>query len=66
MVRSPRLQLYAQGLILNVEVDKVVIAQDSLKRFINEMSPGALASITKIDFKTLDRLMIKPLGILWI
>jgi hypothetical protein len=44
-------------------VDKVIIAQDSLQRFINAMSPGAYASITKVDFKTLDRLAIKPLGI---
>ena len=43
-------------------VDKVVIAQESLQRFVNAMSPGAYASITKVDFKTLDRLMIKPLG----
>jgi len=27
------------------------------------MSPGAYASITKVDFKALDQLMIKPLGI---
>ena len=27
------------------------------------MSPGAYASITKVDFQTLDRLAIKPLGI---
>ncbi|KAI9453856.1 hypothetical protein BJY52DRAFT_1189313 [Lactarius psammicola] len=44
-------------------VDKVIIAQDSLQRFINAMSPGAYASIIKVDFKTLDRLAIKPLGI---
>src|SRR6266404_1190091 len=44
-------------------VDKVIIAQDSLQRFINTMSPGAYASITKVDFKTLDRLATKPLGI---
>ena len=25
--------------------------------------PGAYASITKVDFKTPDRLMIKPLGV---
>lgn len=43
-------------------VDKVVIAQESLQRFVNAMSPGAYASVTKVDFKTLDRLMIKPLG----
>jgi hypothetical protein len=57
------LQLYAQELILYIEVDKVIIAQDSLKRFIDAMSPGTYASITKVDFKTLDRLMIKPLGV---
>ena len=44
-------------------VDKVVIAQESLQRFVNVMSPGAYASVTKVDFKTLDRLMIKPLGV---
>ena len=41
----------------------MIIAQDTLQRFINAMSPGAYASITKVDFKTLDRLAIKPLGI---
>jgi hypothetical protein len=46
-----------------ISVDKVVIAQDSLQRFINAISPGAYASITKVDFKMLDRLMIKPLGV---
>ena len=41
----------------------MIIAQDSLQRFINAISPGAYASITKVDFKILDRLSIKPLGI---
>lgn len=41
----------------------MIIAQDSLQRFINNLSPGAYASITKVDFKILDRLSIKPLGI---
>jgi hypothetical protein len=27
------------------------------------MSPGAYASITRVDFKTLDRLAIRPLGV---
>lgn len=27
------------------------------------MSPGAYASITRVDFKTLDQLAIKPLGV---
>ena len=46
-----------------ITVDKIVIAQDSLQRFINAISPGAYASITKVDFKMLDRFMIKPLGV---
>ena len=44
-------------------VDKVIIAQDSIQRFINSVSPGAYASITKVDFKALDRFFIKPLGV---
>jgi len=44
-------------------VDKVIIAQDSLKRFINTRCPGAYTSVTKVDFKALDQLTIKPLGI---
>ncbi|KAI9434861.1 hypothetical protein H4582DRAFT_2080533 [Lactarius indigo] len=47
----------------NGYVDKVIIAQDSLQRFINVISPGTYASITRVDFKTLDQLAIKPLGI---
>jgi hypothetical protein len=45
------------------EVDKVIIAQDSIQRFINSVSPGAYASITKVDFNALDQFMIKPLGV---
>ena len=41
----------------------MIIAQKSLQRFINGLSPGAYASITKVDFKILDRRSIKPLGI---
>ncbi|KAI9434837.1 hypothetical protein H4582DRAFT_1855657 [Lactarius indigo] len=44
-------------------VEKVIIAQESLERFVNAMCPGAFASITKVDFKALDRLTIKPLGV---
>ena len=43
--------------------DKVIIARESLECFVNTMCPGAYASITKVDFKALDRLIIKPLGI---
>lgn len=44
-------------------VDKIVIAQDSLARFIEEVSPGAYQSLTKIDFKALDTLSVKPIGV---
>ena len=49
--------------LLFIVVDKVIIAQDSLKGFINTICPGSYASLTKVDFKALDRFMIKPLGI---
>ncbi|KAJ7656305.1 hypothetical protein DFH06DRAFT_991968, partial [Mycena polygramma] len=44
-------------------INKIIIAQDSLKAFINELSPGAYSSLTKVDFKTLDELLIKPAGL---
>ncbi|TFY78517.1 hypothetical protein EWM64_g5493 [Hericium alpestre] len=44
-------------------VDKVIIAQDSLRHFINALSPGSYATLTKVDFKALDKLSIKPIGI---
>ncbi|KIM92371.1 hypothetical protein PILCRDRAFT_417 [Piloderma croceum F 1598] len=44
-------------------VDKIIISQDSLRAFINTICPGAYASLTKVDFKTLDSLTIKPIGI---
>ncbi|KAJ7087696.1 hypothetical protein C8R43DRAFT_1244821 [Mycena crocata] len=44
-------------------VNKIIISQDSLKAFINELSPGAYSSLTKVDFKTLDELLIKPIGV---
>ncbi|KAI0058500.1 hypothetical protein BV25DRAFT_1964893 [Artomyces pyxidatus] len=44
-------------------VDKIIIAQESLQEFINTLSPGAYASLTRVDYKALDRLMIKPTGI---
>ncbi|KAI0250891.1 hypothetical protein BJV78DRAFT_528526 [Lactifluus subvellereus] len=47
----------------NGYVDKIVIAQDSVQHFINAVSPRAYASITKVDFRKLDRFMIKPLGV---
>ena len=43
--------------------DRIVIAQESLQAFINALSPGACLSITKINFKILDDLLLKPIGI---
>ena len=44
-------------------MDKIVIAQQSLQEFINALSPGAYSSITKVNFKILDSLVLKSLGI---
>ncbi|KAJ7698920.1 hypothetical protein B0H17DRAFT_1049693 [Mycena rosella] len=44
-------------------VDKIIIAQDSLKELINVLCPGAYVSLVKVDFKALDNLTIKPLGL---
>ena len=53
------LYTYADKII----VDKIIIAQESLQEFINTLSPGAYSSITKVNFKILDDLVFKPLGI---
>ncbi|KAL6309202.1 hypothetical protein BKA93DRAFT_724346 [Sparassis latifolia] len=45
------------------EFDKVIIAQDSLQEFINTLCPGAYSSLTKVDFKTLDGLDLRPVGL---
>ncbi len=47
----------------NILVDKIVIAQQSLQEFINVLSPGAYSSITKVNFKKLDDVVLKPFGI---
>jgi hypothetical protein len=44
-------------------VDKIVIAQQSLQAFINALSPGAYSSITKVNFKRLDKCPLKLLGL---
>lgn len=44
-------------------VDKIIISQDSLRAFINTICPGAYASLTKVDFKALDKLTVKPIGV---
>jgi hypothetical protein len=40
-----------------------VVAQESLQAFINELSPGAYSSITKVNFRILDDLLLKPIGV---
>ena len=47
----------------DVKVDKIVVAQQSLQEFINALSPGAYSSITKVNFKILDKVVLKPFGI---
>jgi hypothetical protein len=44
-------------------VDKIIISQASLQAFIDAICPGAYASLTKVDFKALDNLTVKPIGI---
>ncbi|KAI5994325.1 hypothetical protein EDD15DRAFT_788468 [Pisolithus albus] len=44
-------------------VDKIIISQNSLKAFVNTVSPGAYASMTKVNFKMLDQSTVKPVGI---
>ena len=43
--------------------DRIVIAQQSLQAFINALSPCSYSSISNVDFKILDDLLIKPIGI---
>ena len=40
-----------------------MIAQESLQAFINALSPGAYSSNTRVNFKILDDLLLKPIGI---
>lgn len=44
-------------------MDKIIIAQDSLRTFINAICPGAYVSMTNVDFSALDGLIVKPIGI---
>ena len=40
-----------------------MIAQESLQAFINALSLGAYFSITRVNFKVLDDLLLKPIGV---
>ncbi|KAI0692274.1 hypothetical protein BC835DRAFT_1277959 [Cytidiella melzeri] len=44
-------------------VDKIIISQESLGLFINDVCPGAYHSMTHVDFDLLDRFNIRPVGI---
>ncbi|KAG2365210.1 hypothetical protein BDR07DRAFT_1399490 [Suillus spraguei] len=44
-------------------VDKVIIAQYSLRAFINSVCPGTYVSMTKVNFSALDRFIVKPIGV---
>lgn len=44
-------------------VDKTIIAQDGLRRLINDLRPGVYLALTRVDFKALDSLAIRPVGI---
>jgi hypothetical protein len=44
-------------------VDKIVIDQAHLGKFINGLHAGAYTSMTKIDFKALDKALVKPIGL---
>ncbi|KEP46676.1 putative cytochrome P450 family protein, partial [Rhizoctonia solani 123E] len=44
-------------------VEKVVIDQISLHRVLNIVQPGSYDSVSKINFKALDNLVIKPTGL---
>jgi hypothetical protein len=44
-------------------VDKIVIDQVSLGRFINNLHPGAYVSVVEVNFKALDAVGVRPLGV---
>lgn len=44
-------------------VDKIIISQQSLGRFINDVCPGAYQSMTHVNFSALDHVLVQPLGL---
>ncbi|QRW13378.1 E3 ubiquitin-protein ligase TRIP12 [Ceratobasidium sp. AG-Ba] len=44
-------------------VEKIVIDQNSLHRLLNTVQPGSYDSVSKINFKSLDNLSIKAIGL---
>ncbi|TFY70646.1 hypothetical protein EVG20_g2356 [Dentipellis fragilis] len=45
------------------QVAKIVISQDSLRDFVETLHPGAYTSLTKVNFKALDKLSVRPVGV---
>jgi len=45
------------------QVDKIVVAQEGLERLINDLCPKACLTLTRVDFKALDSLSIRPIGV---
>lgn len=41
----------------------MIIDQDSFQRLVNDVSPGAYISLTKVDFNALDKVSVKPIGV---
>ena len=44
-------------------MDKIIIDQESTGEFVNSFCPGAFTIFKKVDFKAMDNLELKPLGI---
>ena len=44
-------------------MDKIIISEAPFRAFINSICPGAYSSVTRVNFKALDELGIKPVGI---
>ncbi|KAI0796918.1 hypothetical protein C8Q75DRAFT_796658 [Abortiporus biennis] len=44
-------------------VDKIVISQEHLGRFMNDVAPKSYTSMTKVDFVALDQAFIRPVGL---
>ncbi|KAG2088370.1 uncharacterized protein F5147DRAFT_789477 [Suillus discolor] len=49
--------------IISDNVDKIIIAQDSLRAFTNTICPSSYGSMTEVKFSALDGLIVKPIGI---
>ena len=44
-------------------MEKIIIDEGSLRHFINKISPGTCSSLTRIDFRALDNVRVKPIGV---